>query len=90
VDIQVEENARKLRVERDAAWEKLASARRILTARGKSVKEWDPRRDDKEAILKSAIGPSGNLRAPTLQVGDVILIGFNQDMYQAYLGAEDG
>ncbi len=64
--------------------------RRVVTARGKAIREWDPSRDDKERILNDAIGPSGNLRAPTLQVGDVILIGFNREMYREYMGADDG
>jgi hypothetical protein len=36
--------------------------------------------------LKDVIGRSGNLRAPTLQVGDVILIGFNDELYQEQFG----
>jgi hypothetical protein len=28
------------------------------------------------------MGPSGNLRAPTLKIGDTLIVGFNPDLYQ--------
>jgi hypothetical protein len=31
------------------------------------------------------MGPSGNLRAPTLQIGDRFIIGFNAEMYEKEL-----
>jgi arsenate reductase-like glutaredoxin family protein len=37
--------------------------------------------DDSE-LLKAMLGPTGNLRAPTLRVGKTLLIGFNEQMYQ--------
>jgi hypothetical protein len=45
------------------------------------VLEYSPEPDQKEAILKDAIGRSGNLRAPTIIVGSDCYIGFNADMY---------
>ena len=32
------------------------------------------------------IGPSGNLRAPTLRVGTTLVVGFNDEMYDTVLG----
>ena len=75
-------------MEAEDAWALLASARKVYTARGKSVRSWDPARDDREEILRHAIGRSGNLRAPTLRAGDVILIGFNEDLYRQFFGGE--
>jgi len=31
--------------------------------------------------MKKAMGPSGNLRAPTYRVGEEIIIGFNEELY---------
>ncbi len=42
---------------------------------------WDPREDSRELILKAAMGPSGNLRAPTVRIKDEFFIGFNPDLY---------
>lgn len=40
---------------------------------------------EKEAVLKNAMGPSGNLRAPTYRVRDQFVIGFNADLYEAWV-----
>jgi len=34
-------------------------------------------------LLKLVLGPTGNLRAPTLKVGNRIVVGFNQEMYES-------
>lgn len=36
-------------------------------------------------ILKLVLGPTGNLRAPTLIVGKKMVVGFNESMYQELL-----
>ena len=60
-------------------------AKKITTARGKKVKNWDIKKDEKEIILKHSIGPSGNLRAPTLKIKDSLFIGFNADLYESFI-----
>lgn len=49
------------------------------------MQHWNPQGDDKSAILQQVIGPSGNLRAPTLRVGATFVVGFNADLYDAWL-----
>ena len=39
-----------------------------------------------EEILKLVLGPTGNLRAPTLLVGKKMVVGFNQEMYESVFG----
>ena len=41
--------------------------------------------DDKQAILQQAMGPSGNLRAPTYRVKDRFIIGFNAELYEEWM-----
>ncbi|BCS98579.1 hypothetical protein DSLASN_42110 [Desulfoluna limicola] len=55
----------------------------VVTARGKKVVEWEPSDDNREALLKAAMGPSGNLRAPTLRLNDKIIVGFHEAFYAA-------
>lgn len=45
--------------------------------------EIDLRKDrpDDEALLKLVMGPTGNLRAPTLRVGKTLIVGFHPEMY---------
>ena len=36
--------------------------------------------------MAALLGPTGNLRAPTLVVGDTVLVGFNEDAYEGVFG----
>lgn len=79
-------DARKERIDADEAWELIRAARSITTARGRKHQAWDPRTDDKAAILKQVMGPSGNLRAPTFRVGDAFVVGFSPGFYAEWVG----
>jgi len=63
----------------------LKSASSITVAKGKKFQRLEPGSDEKEAILKQVMGPSGNLRAPTYKVGDDYTVGFNLDLYEAWV-----
>jgi len=75
------DDARKMPLAGEAAWQVLADAREILVARGKEWQVFDPRADGKDAILAAALGRSGNLRAPVLRMGDRLLVGFSENLY---------
>jgi len=77
-------DVRKERIEADAAWALLQTAGSITTAKGKKVKIWNPKTDNKAIILKHAMGPSGNLRAPTFRIKDQFIIGFNPELYEEW------
>ena len=36
---------------------------------------------DGEILLKAMLGPTGNLRAPTIRKGKTLLVGFNEEVY---------
>lgn len=78
-------DARTVRLDDAAAWELLHKAAKITVAKGKAVSALNPQQDGKEEILKQVMGPSGNLRAPTLRVGDAFVVGFHPDFYQQWL-----
>jgi len=40
----------------------------------------------KEEVFKLVLGPTGNLRAPTLLVGKTMVVGFNEEMYEGLFG----
>ena len=54
----------------------------IRVAKGKRTLTFDPQRDDQEEILKSILGRSSTLRAPTLRIGSDLIVGYNDDLYQ--------
>jgi arsenate reductase-like glutaredoxin family protein len=45
-------------------------------------------RPDDDALLAQMIGPSGNLRAPTVRIGDTLVVGYNEEAYRQYLGVK--
>jgi len=66
----------------------LEGAHELIAAKGKKVERIDLRkgRPDKATVARLMIGPSGNLRAPTLRVGRKVLVGFDEDSYRKVLG----
>ena len=41
---------------------------------------------DDETLKRLLLGPTGNLRAPTLRKGKTLLVGFDADTYAKVLG----
>ena len=56
---------------------------KLLVAKGKKVTEVDLKKDrpDDDTLIGLMLGPTGNLRAPTMKVGKTILVGFNEESY---------
>ena len=77
-------DARKASLAEEEAWQVLAAAREIVVAKGKKRLVFDPRRDSRETILKETLGRSGTLRAPTLRIGDRLLVGYNDELYAQF------
>ena len=64
------------------------SAAKVVVGRGKKVVTFDMRHDppDDETLLAHVLGPTGNLKAPTLRTGDTLLVGFSEAAYRETLG----
>lgn len=60
----------------------------MYATKGKKVIHLDLRRDkpDRATLEGLLIGPSGNLRAPTLRRGRTVLVGFDEATYATVLG----
>ena len=60
----------------------------MMVAKGKKITEVDLKKDrpDDETLVKLMLGPTGNLRAPTMKIGKTVLIGFNVDAYDSVFG----
>ena len=56
-------------------------------SKGKKVTVFDMKNDppEEEALLSHVLGPTGNLRAPTIRRGKTVLVGFNEEEYQQAL-----
>jgi len=79
--VKEEIDARKEVYNGDDAWQVIDSAKKVVVASGKKILQFDPATAEKETMLKKITGPTGNLRAPALRVGDIYYIGFNEAMY---------
>lgn len=61
------------------------SVRTIHVAKGKKLVTVDLKADkpDDDTLAGLLLGPTGNLRAPTLRKGDVLYVGFSEEAYAA-------
>ena len=62
----------------------LTDIEELYVAKGKRVSHVDLRKDKpgNDALLSLLLGPTGNLRAPTLRVGRTLLVGFDEATYE--------
>ena len=51
--------------------------------KGKKVNEFNVKNSVNQEAIDSMLGPTGNLRAPTIRVGNTYLVGFNEDVFSA-------
>ena len=72
----------------DKARELAAGASKIIVSKGKKVTVFNMLKDppDEATLMKHMLGATGNLRAPTIQRGKTLLVGFNHDEYEGVLG----
>ncbi len=75
-------DARKERMDAEAVWTLMGSAKQVVVAKGRRVETFVPSEDTQEPILRAVLGRSGSLRAPTVQSGDVFFVGYNVALYE--------
>jgi hypothetical protein len=85
-------DATKDRRGRDEALKLAKTVGRVVAAKGKKVVIFDMKKDppDDDTLAAHLLGPSGNLKAPTLQIGDTLLVGFGEEAYRQVLGERIG
>lgn len=68
------------KLQADDAAEILKSAKKLIAIKGKKISEFKLSGSPDEAAVGAMLGPTGNLRAPTLRVGKTIIVGFNEEV----------
>ena len=63
----------------------LKQASKLIVAKGKKVSKFSAKTGGSEAVA-AMLGPTGNLRAPTLRIGKTLLVGFNEEIYTELFG----
>jgi arsenate reductase-like glutaredoxin family protein len=81
-------DAKKQTIKGDQALGVLTGVDQLYAAKGKRVIHVDLRKGkpDRAALLGLLVGPTGNLRAPTLRKGRTLLVGFDESTYKQVLG----
>ena len=64
----------------------LKSANKLIVARGKKITEFKITSRASIEAVQAMLGPTGNLRAPTLRVGKNLIVGFNDEAYGNVFG----
>ena len=82
-------DARKESRGRDEALALAKAADKVIVARGKKVVTFDMKKQppDDDTLAVHLLGPTGNLRAPTLRKGKTLLVGFGEEAYRQLLKA---
>lgn len=88
VEVKEEQNAKKSTINATDALALARTVNDIYAAKGKKVVHVDLRKDnpDDETLTKLIVGPSGNLRAPTLRKGKTLVVGFHRETYETIFG----
>lgn len=81
-------DAGKQRRGRDEALALAREAEKVVVGRGKKVVVLDMKADppDDDTLLSYILGPTGNLKAPTLRLGKTLLVGYSEEAYRQILG----
>ena len=88
VTVTEQADAKKATIKGDAALSVLKDVDQLYVAKGKRVVHLDLRREKppRAELLTLLLGPTGNLRAPTLRKGRTLIVGFDEATYKDLLG----
>lgn len=72
---------------RETAIKLSQAATDVVVARGTKLVSFSMKKDppNEATILTHLLGPTGNLRAPTIVCGQTLLVGFHEDVYRERL-----
>jgi hypothetical protein len=59
---------------------------KVYVAKGKKLDVFDMKSATLSEVAEKMLGPTGNLRAPTMRVGKTTVVGFSDDAFETVLG----
>ena len=88
IAVSAQADAKKATIKGDTALGVLKDVDEVYAAKGKQVVHVDLRRGkpSRAELLGLLLGPTGNLRAPTLRKGRTLIVGFDETTYTRLLG----
>ncbi len=81
-------DATKNKKPREAALELARTVDKVVVGKGKKVVTFDLKHapPDEDTLAAALLGPTGNLKAPTLRLGKLLLVGFSEAAYREVFG----
>src|SRR5438874_13395491 len=88
VSVSETTDAKKEKRGREEALALARSVEKVVVGKGKKVVTFDMKNalPDDDTLAAQLLGPTGNLKAPTLRVGSTLLVGFSEEAYRQALG----
>ena len=69
------------KLQADDARALLGKAKKLTVMKGKKIAEFDVAKTVEDEAVEAMLGPTGNLRAPTIIKGSEVWVGFNDDVF---------
>jgi|SRR5262245_15611652 len=87
ISVAKQADAKKATIKGDAALDVLKGVDELYVAKGKKVVHVDLKeaRPPRAELLGLLLGPTGNLRAPTVRKGGTLVVGFDEATYSKLL-----
>ena len=64
----------------------LKDASKLIAMKGKKVAEFDVKSSVSNDAVEAMLGPTGNMRAPTIRSGKTLFVGFNEEVFDGHFG----
>src|SRR5438034_849517 len=86
-EVDDQQDAGKNRRGREEALALARTVNKIVVGRGKKLVTFDMKNEppDDDTLAAHLLGPTGNLKAPTLRKGKTLLVGFSEEAYREML-----
>ncbi len=65
----------------DQAAEIAKGSSKVYVAKGKKLDLFEMKSSDLQEVVEKMLGPTGNLRAPTMRVGKTTVVGFSEEAF---------
>lgn len=69
----------------DEAAEIASGSSKVYVAKGKKLDVFDVKKSALDEVVAKMLGPTGNLRAPTMRIGKTTVVGFNEETFAEVL-----
>lgn len=90
IDAEEHVNAKQTKFGLDEALKLVSKIDDLYVMKGTKVVHIDLKKQkpDREELGRLLLGPTGNLRAPTIRQGKTLVVGFNHDAYKKVLAGK--